>query len=398
VPSYLDLFHVYLTDTATAVAIRKNTANAANSAMLLTEVVHDPDLITSIASRPALSRVKEPTMTISEFVAVTEEVLAKGLDAAFDKIKTLAGDELPSPSATGTGSAPWFQFAQAEMAAGVSEQSAPDRIKSYFAAVPLNVGNEILPWCGAFAAFCMKQSGSPLPKDNPAQAANWKEWGSQSVPLGSHDIPVGAVVVLTEVLGATGPHGHVGFFSAFDASGRNVQLLGGNQSDAVKISSFPVTRIAAIRVLQTATAARGAANHYNLAAAGVPEDRFKWGDLIVDRFQRAGFTQDQHLRTALANAIQESTLDPSQITGGREESIGLFQCNRKGGLGQGFTVDQLKDPDTNIAIILNEARRAKPFCSASSLEAAMDAFVRFVERPANTDSEIAKRLGIANKL
>jgi hypothetical protein len=164
-----------------------------------------------------------------------------------------------------------------------------------------------------------------------------------------------------------------------------VQLLGGNQSDAVKISSFPVTRVAAIRVLQTAAAASGAANHYDLTAAEVPKELQKWGDVIVDRFQRAGFTQDQHLRTALANAIRESGLDPTKKAAGTEESYGLFQCNRLHGLGVGFTAQHLKDPETNIAIILDAARRTKGFCSASSLAAAMVAFCAPCRTPKGYD-------------
>jgi len=395
VPSYLDLFHAYLTDTATAVAIRKNEAD---SVKFLTEVV-DSAIIASIAGRAVLRQVKG-SMKISEFVAVTEGVLATALDAAFDKIKTLAPDELPrsdpNPSGGIAGSAPWFQVAQAELADGVTETSEPDRIKSYFAAVPQDVGDSIPAWCGAFAAFCMKISGNAVP-NGAARAANWKAWGSLTVPAGSHDIPVGAVVVLTPSPG-TATSGHVGFFSSFSADGRNLQLLGGNQSDAVKISSFPVTSVAAIRILQTAAAASGAANHYDLTAAGVLKNLQTYGDLIVDGFQRAGFTQDQHLRTALANAIAESGLDPTKRAAGAEESYGLFQCNRTHGLGFGFTVEQLKDPETNIKIIVDAARRVKSFCSASSLAAAMDAFVGSVERPKDTAAAVAGRMHIASLL
>jgi uncharacterized protein (TIGR02594 family) len=397
VPSYLDLFHVYLTDVETAVKIRKNETDSVKP---LTQFI-DSTFIEAIGARPALNEVKR-SRNISEFVAVTEAALAKALDAAFDKIKTLAPDELPRSDPNQSiiaGSAPWLQVAQAEMAMGVSGQSAPARIRSYFAAIPQNIGSAIPAWCGAFAAFCMKQSanGNTVP-GGAAIAANWKSWGSQSIPLGSHDLPVGAVVVLTEVPTATGPHGHVAFFSAFDESGRNVQLLGGNQSDAVKISSFPITRVAAIRVLQTAAAVSGAANGFDLTNAGVKREFQKYGDLIVDRFRRAGFTQDRHLRTALANAIAESGLDPDDTTGGGEDSVGLFQCNRKGGLGQGFSVPELKDPETNIAIILRAARATTSFSSASSLQAAMEAFVKFVERPKDTAGEIANRMDIANKL
>src|SRR5260370_24660617 len=133
-------------------------------------------------------------------VTATKKVPRAALDAAFDKIKTLAADELPrsdaNPSSGIAGSAPWLQVAQAEEAAGVTETSAPDRIRSYFAAVPQDVGEKIPAWCGAFAAFCMKTIRSPVPA-RAALAANWNGQGSQTVPLGSHDIPVGAVVVLT---------------------------------------------------------------------------------------------------------------------------------------------------------------------------------------------------------
>jgi hypothetical protein len=43
--------------------------------------------------------------------------------------------------------------------------------------------------------------------------------------------------------------GHVGFFAGYDAVREIVQLLGGNQEDAVSIASFPAERILGIRRL-----------------------------------------------------------------------------------------------------------------------------------------------------
>ncbi len=111
VPSYLDLFHAYLTDVATAVAIRKNETDSNKP---LSDIA-SPASIAPIVSRAQLSQING-SMTIAAFVAATEAVLAAALDAAFDKIKTLAPDELPSGDNAGT--APWFQVAQAEQAAG----------------------------------------------------------------------------------------------------------------------------------------------------------------------------------------------------------------------------------------------------------------------------------------
>ncbi len=393
VPSYLDLFHTYLSDSSTAVAIRASEPSEPEKPL---SALVKPGVLTAIASRASLSQIKGDT-TVREFVTNTEALLTSALDAAFDKIKTLAPDELPKAATATAGSTPWFDVARAELAANITETRAPDRIRTYFSATDHGpIGGGIPAWCGAFAAFCMKSSASPVPK-GAALAVNWKSWGSRSLPVGSDEIPVGAVVVLTPSPG-TNSSGHVGFFSAFSEDGKQVELLGGNQSNEVKLSKFPITRVAAIRVLETAVATAGAANHFDLTAAKVPKERHKWGDLIVDRFQRAGFTKDHHLRTALANAIAESGLDPSIKAAGTEESYGLFQCNRRGGLGTGFSVEELKDPETNISIILQAARRSKAFCSASSLDAAMDAFVRHVERPANPDAAISKRMGIANLL
>ena len=387
VPSYLDLFHCYLTDAKTAKDIRDSESNQG----ALVSVVLGSHLA-AIKARPQFSTLKDTT-TVPQFIAATQSVLADLLNTAFDKIRTFAGDELPrEPSEA----APWLDVAKAEMQAGVTEASQPNRIKSYFAATDFGpVGNPTPAWCGAFVAFCVKQAGFPPPK-GAAAADNWKNWGTTSIPLGSHEIPAGAVVVLTASPG-TDKVGHVGFFTRFSDAGDQVIVLAGNQTNGVNEAPYAVPRIAAIRTVETLIPI-GAANRYDMTAAGVRKDLQKYGDLIVDRFQRAGFTKDQQLIAALANAIGESGLDPSAKSPAPEESYGLFQCNRKAGLGIGYTIDQLKDPETNIAIIIREARRFSAFTAASSIEAAVRAFVTFIERPKNTSGAIKARMAIANKL
>jgi hypothetical protein len=141
-----------------------------------------------------------------------------------------------------------------------------------------------------------------------------------------------------------------------------------------------------------------ASSGLNYKAAGVSKPAFQQcGDLIVARFAAAGFGHVQQV-AAVANAIGESGLDPNAKSAPPERSFGLFQCNQGGGLGQGFTQAQLCEPETNIAIIIKEAKRHKDFGSAASLNAAVDAFVTFVERPAKPALEIAKRFKIATKL
>jgi hypothetical protein len=76
----------------------------------------------------------------------------------------------------------------------------------------------------------------------------------------------------------------------------------------------------------------------------VPVKFRQFGDLIVARFAAAGYGKD-HQVAAVANAIRESNLDPKAVSDPPERSFGLFQCNIHGGLGNGFSPDQLLDPE-----------------------------------------------------
>lgn len=129
----------------------------------------------------------------------------------------------------------------------------------------------------------------------------------------------------------------------------------------------------------------------------IPPARRPIATKILDAFAKAGFGKFQQA-TALANAIAESALNPSAHAGVGEDSWGLFQLNRKGGLGKGHNPDELKNPDRNIAIVLAEASKYAEFTHAVSLSQAVSAFVRDVERPSNIPGEIINRLKIAQKI
>ena len=58
----------------------------------------------------------------------------------------------------------------------------------------------------------------------------------------------------------------------------------------------------------------------------------------------------------MANAWAESGFDPL-AAGDSGWSIGLWQCNRRAGLGRGYTVAQLQDPVFNLDVVANEAQR-----------------------------------------
>lgn len=92
-----------------------------------------------------------------------------------------------------------------------------------------------LPWCGAFTAYVLRNSGF----DVPAQYASAKAWATWGQRL-QRPAP-GCIVVFNRDGG-----GHVGFVVGEDAKG-NLMVLGGNQGDAVNIRPFSVSRVVAYR-------------------------------------------------------------------------------------------------------------------------------------------------------
>jgi hypothetical protein len=190
--------------------------------------------------------------------------------------------------------------------------------------------------------------------------------------------------------------GHVGFHVKGDAN--TITLLGGNQSDAVKESTYARSRVAAIRWLDVAGPPDGPAAVGNINLSHFNAQQQNAAKIIIKAFADAGFSR-LHQITAVANAWRESSLDPGQETHtSKEDSIGLFQLNMKSGLGVGHALSDLRDPEKNTAIIIGVCKKVPSFVKATDLEQAVTAFVRFVEIPANQTAEIADRLHKANSL
>jgi hypothetical protein len=123
-------------------------------------------------------------------------------------------------------------------------------------------------------------------------------------------------------------------------------------------------------------------------------DAESMAELIRSKFKAAGFN-DIQAEAAVANAIAESGLNPFAHNTRGEDSVGLFQMNRKGGLGEGHSVENLKDPNYNIDLAIDAAKKSQAFLKANTIDDAVAAFVRDVERPANKELEIEKRTQIA---
>ena len=119
----------------------------------------------------------------------------------------------------------WMQYAYQEV--GVKEVPGlrhNPRILDYHATTTLKATTDEVPWCSSFVNWCMVQAGYTPTRS--AAALSWASWGQQI------DDPVPGCLVVTKRKGG----GHVGFFIRRDVD--YVWMLGGNQSDEVRISMF----------------------------------------------------------------------------------------------------------------------------------------------------------------
>ena len=110
------------------------------------------------------------------------------------------------------------------------------RIEEYHKTTTIDNKTDSVPWCSSFVNFCITESG--LVGTNLALARSWVSWGKET----SSFVP-GCIVVLER---GKPPKGHVGFYVGMD--GENIQLLGGNQGNAVSIASYDSARVIAKRL------------------------------------------------------------------------------------------------------------------------------------------------------
>lgn len=136
----------------------------------------------------------------------------------------------------------WLALARAEL--GVRElPGTPDnpRIIKYWNDAKLASvadGQDEVPWCAAFVGAMLARS--QIPHSGKANARSYEAWGRKlNSPV------LGCVVVFSRP-----PHswqGHVAFYLGSNPRAGLVQVLGGNQSDAVSIASFHMDRVVAWR-------------------------------------------------------------------------------------------------------------------------------------------------------
>lgn len=101
------------------------------------------------------------------------------------------------------------------------------------------VEDDSTAWCAALVGACIERAG--IRSTRQLNARSYMNWG---VPVELADAQEGDVVVFSRG-DPNGWQGHVGFF--VKRAGTNVEVLGGNQSDAVSVSRYPVSRLLGVR-------------------------------------------------------------------------------------------------------------------------------------------------------
>jgi uncharacterized protein (TIGR02594 family) len=141
---------------------------------------------------------------------------------------------------------PWLAAARSQI--GVREIPGPQHSPGVMGMVAraagwlgIRVTDDETPWCGTFVASCMAAAGFSPPRGAIGVRASW--WAGWGQPLSSTATrpPLGAIAVFTRAGG-----GHVGFVTAVYANG-DLDILGGNQRNAVNIARFPRARLSAFR-------------------------------------------------------------------------------------------------------------------------------------------------------
>lgn len=133
----------------------------------------------------------------------------------------------------------WLEIAEKEI--GVKEMLGGEnqRIIEYHSSTTLKAIEDEVPWCSSFVNWCFQQCG--MAGTGSALASSWLKWGTKL------DEPkIGCVVVVKrkgsksdKSTGSTTGY-HVGFYVG--RTPESISILGGNQADSVKVSSFTLSK------------------------------------------------------------------------------------------------------------------------------------------------------------
>jgi uncharacterized protein (TIGR02594 family) len=159
----------------------------------------------------------------------------KQAKATSQEVPKVAGDFTPEVKLTLCERA----FATAYKELGVSEiygEKHNPRILEYHKATDYGATQDEVAWCSSFVNWCIQKAGGKGTRS--VRARSWLKWGK---PV---DVPQKGDVVIFSRPPETWT-GHVAFFISDE--GATITVLGGNQSNKVKLSKYDKTRLLGYR-------------------------------------------------------------------------------------------------------------------------------------------------------
>ena len=121
---------------------------------------------------------------------------------------------------------------------GLNESAKAPALQEFLRNGGQNLDPAVTAWCAAFVDATLQQSGGQ--GTGKLNARSYLDWGS---PV--NEPQRGDVAVFSRG-DPNGWQGHVGFFDGYDEAG-NVRVLGGNQGDAVSVSTYDKSKLLGFR-------------------------------------------------------------------------------------------------------------------------------------------------------
>ena len=222
------------------------------------------------------------------------------------------------------------------------------------------VEHDSVAWCAAFVGHCVEKAG--LRSTRKLTARSYLDWG---IPVAVHDAQPGDIGVIPR--GSSSWQGHVFFIDRIE--GAWVWGLGGNQSDAVNIKRYPVSKLLGVRragnvapavtlsVRDVQTRLRGLGYHEVGKADGFMGPRTRSAILAFRDDNSLPLVPiiDVALTEALPNA-RPRAVAPARAAGAPTESRIVTAANAQIGLG---VVGAVGTAGSQIAPAVAEAENAR---------------------------------------
>jgi uncharacterized protein (TIGR02594 family) len=137
-----------------------------------------------------------------------------------------------------------YELAREEI--GVTELGSPKRVIQYHEATTLDkkYHSPKTSWCSSFMSWCFTGAGVGNPRS--AWARDWLGYGEK---ISLDQAKPGDVLIFQRDGDGDGEkdEGHVTFFSGYDPVTKMIKCLGGNQSNAVRLSNYSKDDLIGVR-------------------------------------------------------------------------------------------------------------------------------------------------------